>query len=117
MGPKFDDSHQPLIIFGIVTSLSRPVELHSPVSNSLICFKKHARVQLKQKHHFNVCLHNNKQTDVNFSDFFFFSIRTQSFLSSLFRIVKIQKAGGIQKVFGKRTSEISVGVGSSLEVI
>lgn len=117
MGPKFDDSHQPLIIFGIVTSLSRPVELHSPVSNSVICFKKHARVQLKQKHHFNVCLHNNKQTDVNFSDFFFFSIRTQSFLSSLFRIVKIQKAGGIQKVFGKRTSEISVGVGSSLEVI
>lgn len=52
--------------------LSRPVELHSPVSNSMICFEKHARVQLKQKHHFNVCLHNNKQTDVNFSDFFFF---------------------------------------------
>lgn len=30
--------------------LSRPVELHSPVSNSMICFEKHARVQLKQKH-------------------------------------------------------------------
>ena len=58
-----------------------------------------------------------KTEDKHLSSLFSLHMNTSFLIFDLFNS-KIQKPGGIQKkIFGKRTSEISVGVGSSFEVL